>query len=99
MKKKKTNLKKLKLNKNVISNLEEGQVQGGTQVSVLVICPAPTLLNCPPQTLICPRTLDCPDTFLCPQTLNCPQTLDCPSINVGCGSWIDACPSALACPF
>jgi hypothetical protein len=42
--------------------------------------------------------LDCPDTFLCPITIDCPPlTIDC-SIN-GCGSFIDACPSALQCPY
>ncbi|AXG69291.1 hypothetical protein KORDIASMS9_01511 [Kordia sp. SMS9] len=90
MKKKKTNLKKLTLNKNVVSKLEESQVQGGTVVTLA--CPV---------TIFCPRTIiNCPDTFLCPKTLDCPLTLDCPSFGgQGCGSFIDDCPSALACPF
>ncbi|PTX64025.1 hypothetical protein C8N46_101635 [Kordia periserrulae] len=86
MKKKKTNLKKLTLNKKVVSKLEEGQVNGGTLITLA--CPV---------TLLCPRTLACPDTWLCPQTLDCPLTLDC-SFN-GCNSFIDDCPSALACPY
>lgn len=74
MKKKKKSLKKLSLNKNVISSLENGQINGGTGFSVW-ICPIPSLFNCPILTPACPiLTPACPtDTII-----DCPiQTLDC----------------------
>ncbi|WP_420571532.1 class I lanthipeptide [Kordia sp.] len=78
MKKNKKTLKKLSLNKKVVSNLEKGQVSGGTIVSI-VGCPV---------TVFCPRTVICPRTAICPRTVGCPpiRTIDCPSIVDGCGS-------------
>lgn len=46
MKKNKKSLKKLSLNKNVVSSLENGQVSGGAKISVQ-ICPIETVYNCP----------------------------------------------------
>ena len=101
MKKKKVTLKKLTLNKNTVSKLGEGQVSGGTIVSgfgcpATMLCPV-TINNCPSQNIFCPGTLNCPpDTLVCPITANCPPlTIDC-SFN-GCGSFVDACPTALGC--
>lgn len=94
MKKNKKSLKKLSLNKNVVSNLEAQQTSGGTIVT-RTGCPIPinTLWNCPI------RTIACPDTWLC-ITENCPPlTTDCPSFDGGCGSLVDGCGSALGCPF
>lgn len=84
MKKNKKNLKKLTLNKNVVSKLEEGQIQGGTVLT----------LACP-QTVFCPRTLACPNTFLCPKTALCPQTLDCPIRTLDCS--FAGCPTNFVC--
>ncbi|EDP97228.1 class I lanthipeptide [Kordia algicida OT-1] len=86
MKKKKKSLKKLSLNKKVVSNLEGQQANGGTIVSQ--ICPINTVWVCPIDTLVCPI-----DTRLCPiDTRVCPiETLDCPSV---------ACPTdTFACPY
>ncbi|PTX64024.1 hypothetical protein C8N46_101634 [Kordia periserrulae] len=92
MKKKKANLKKLSLNKKVVSNLESQQANGGAPYSVN-ICPINTFYNCPINTLACPNTLICPidtrlqcpiDTLVCPiETIECP-TLACPIDTVGC---------------
>ncbi|MCH2193426.1 class I lanthipeptide [Kordia sp.] len=87
MKKNKKSLKKLTLNKNVVSNLEKSQVNGGTIVTLA--CPV---------TLFCP-TRFCPTRFNCP-TLNIIQcgtirTIDGP----GCQSLVDGCQSALGCTF
>lgn len=90
MKNKKRSLKKLTLNKNVVSKLESQQTNGGTQVSVLIVCPIDTLVcpidtrwNCPIDTLICPidTRWNCPiDTLVCPiETIACPiETIACP---------------------
>ena len=85
MKKNKKSLKKLTLNKKVVSNLEENQVSGGTIA---------TLVNCP-QTIFCPRTIACPNTFICPQTAICPQTLRCPIKTLDCS--FAGCPSGIVC--
>ncbi|WP_156168444.1 class I lanthipeptide [Kordia zhangzhouensis] len=82
MKKNKKSVQKLSLNKSVISKLEEGQVNGGTIITLA----CPQTLLCPRTVLNCPQTLLCPQTALCPQTLDCPLTLDCPSLVDGCGS-------------
>lgn len=82
------NLKKLALNKKVVSNLEQNQVNGGTII---------TLVGCP-VTLFCP-TRFCVTQFNC-ETLNlieCRTTVQ--SINGPCTSVVDACESALQCPF
>ena len=94
MKKKKTNLKKLTLNKKVVSNLERQQANGGAPISVN-ICPIVTRFNCPINTLACPDTVICPivTRFNCPiDTLVCPiETIDCPTL---------ACPiDTVACPY
>lgn len=86
MKKKKMSLKKLTLNKKVVSKLEEGQVSGGTIVTLA--CPV---------TIFCPRTLVCPNTFICPQTALCPETLDCPIETLACS--FAGCPSNPCPPF
>lgn len=56
-------------------------------------------------TRFCTRDVQCtePRTAFCPRTQVCPgpQTIDCPVVTRGgCPqpSWVDACPSALACP-
>lgn len=87
MKKKKTNLKKLALNKKVVSNLEKGQVNGGTIVTLA--CPV---------TLFCP-TRFCVTQFNC-ETLNlleCRTTIQ--SVGGPCTSVVDACPSEFGCTF
>ncbi|WP_156168442.1 class I lanthipeptide [Kordia zhangzhouensis] len=86
MKKKKRSLKKLTLNKNVVSNLENNQVNGGAPATLL--CPINTRLNCP-DTLICPiETIACPivTRINCPiETLVCPiETLACPINTIAC---------------
>ncbi|MGH1385417.1 class I lanthipeptide [Kordia sp.] len=88
MKKNKKSLKKLTLNKKVVSNLENSQVTGGTMVTLA--CPV---------TIFCP-TRFCLTRFNC-ETLN---IVECGTIQSvvgpGCGgSLIDGCQSALACPF
>ena len=87
MKKNKKSLKKLTLNKKVVSNLESQQTKGGTVVSI-VACPIETIWNCPILTTNCPQTLICPiDTrWNCPiDTLVCPiDTIACPIDTVGC---------------
>lgn len=80
MKKNKTSLKKLSLNKNVVSKLENGQISGGTILSAA----CPRTLLCPRTVLNCPQTFACPQTALCPQTLNCPTFGNCPSLAGGC---------------
>lgn len=87
MKKNKKSLKKLKLNKDVVSNLDKNSIQGGTIVTLA--CPV---------TIFCP-TRFCFTRFNC-ETLNiieCNttiQTLD----PRGCGgSLVDGCQSALGC--
>lgn len=85
MKKNKKTIKKLSLNKKVVSNLESQQTNGGAIVTQ--ICPINTLncpgtWICPIETRYCPRpTWICPiDTQICPiETLACPiDTLACP---------------------
>lgn len=88
MKKNKRSLKKLALNKSVVSKLESQQANGGVQISVQ-ICPDPnTFLNCPIDTWKCPiDTWICPiDTQICPiDTLVCPiDTLGCPTETIWC---------------
>lgn len=88
MKKKKTNFKKLALNKKVVSNLEKSQVNGGTIITLA--CPV---------TIFCP-TRFCFTEFNC-ETLN---IIECGTIRTldgpGCGgSLVDGCQSALGCPF
>lgn len=83
MKKKKTSLKKLSLNKDVISSLENNQVTGGAPAS-LWICPIDTRFNCPILTPACPiLTPACPIlTPACPiLTPACPISLagGCPT--------------------
>ncbi|WP_430410599.1 class I lanthipeptide [Kordia sp.] len=84
MKKNKKSLKKLSLNKNVVSNLENNQISGGTNVSVF-ICPIETRFNCPIVTLVCEtlqiqcvKTIspDCLITRVCSQ-LGCPSDFIC----------------------
>ncbi|MEM6722283.1 MAG: class I lanthipeptide [Bacteroidota bacterium] len=95
MKKKKRSLKKLTLNKSVVSKLEGQQAVGGSPVSLLIVCPIDTLV-CPIDTLF-----KCPiDTLLCPTEtrFNCPiDSLACPSVKI-CPPTSLACPSE-ACPF
>ncbi|AXG69292.1 hypothetical protein KORDIASMS9_01512 [Kordia sp. SMS9] len=89
MKKNKRSLKKLALNKSVVSKLESQQANGGAQLSVQV-CPVPvdTFWNCPIDTLVCPiDTWICPiDTKICPiDTLVCPiDTIACPIDTIAC---------------
>lgn len=88
MKKNKKSLKKLTLNKKVVSKLEGLQANGGAPASGF-ICPINTIWNCPIDTLACPiDTLVCPiDTrWNCPiDTLVCPiDTFACPIGTVGC---------------
>jgi hypothetical protein len=83
MKKNKKSLKKLKLNKNVISSLENRQVNGGAQISVF-ICPIITRFNCPILTPACPDTLICP--ILTPA---------CPILTADCS--LAGCPSDFIC--
>ncbi len=92
MKKKKINLKKLALNKKVVSNLEVEQTKGGTVVSVLVVCPI--------NTAFCP-TRFCLTQFNC-ETLNIVEcgTVRPTLVGPGCGgSLVDGCGSALGCTF
>lgn len=84
MKKNKKSLKKLSLNKNVISNLENGQVVGGTVITI-VVCPIVTRFNCP---ILTPA---CPDTLICPiRTFD-----DCPILTTDC-SFV-GCPTDRTC--
>ncbi|WP_298507713.1 hypothetical protein [uncultured Kordia sp.] len=87
MKKNKKSLKKLTLNKNIVSNLEKSQVSGGTFLTAA--CPV---------TLFCP-TRFCLTRFNC-ETLN---IIECGTIQTvggpGCQSIVDGCQSALGCPF
>ncbi|MGH1385418.1 hypothetical protein [Kordia sp.] len=87
MKKNKKSLKKLTLNKKVVSKLEGQQTIGGTGFTV-VICPIETRWNCPILTANCPQTWICPiDTrWNCPiDTLACPiDTIACPIDTVAC---------------
>ena len=81
MKKKKKNLKKLSLNKNVISNLENGQIVGGTLITI-VVCPIITRFNCPILTPACPILTNqiCPIlTPACPITTTTNSAVGCPS--------------------
>jgi hypothetical protein len=85
MKKNKKTLKKLSLNKKVVSNLEGSQVSGGTIVSIA--CP----------TLFCPTRFNCPTFGACPTLrIDCIQTLDS-----GCIRTLDCsfagCPSGIVC--
>jgi hypothetical protein len=73
-------MKKLRLSKETLVSLnndEANQVAGGfvTQFCprTVVICPVPTLINCP--TRFCP-----PQTFACPTLGGCPSFGACPSI-------------------
>ena len=91
MKKNKKSIKKLTLNKNVVSNLENSQINGGTFVT----------LACP--TLFCPTQFNCPSfRYNCP-TLNiveCQTTTLQTVFGPGCGgggSIVDGCQSALGC--
>ncbi len=86
MKKNKKTLKKLSLNKKVVSNLEGQQTTGGAltvQICPIntVLCPVGTWI-CPIETQLCPReTWVCPiDTKICPiESIACPTgTLACP---------------------
>lgn len=87
MKKNKKSLKKLTLNKNVVSNLESGQVSGGTFLTAL--CPV---------TIFCP-TRFCVTRFNC-ETLNIIECGLQTVVGPGCGgSLIDGCQSALGCTF
>lgn len=79
MKKNKKSIKKLTLNKNVVSKLESNQVSGGTFVTTA--CPV---------TVFCP-TKFCPTVF-CPTKLNCPTLGGCPTFN-GCPSLAGGCPT------
>ncbi|WP_430410598.1 class I lanthipeptide [Kordia sp.] len=83
MKKNKKSLKKLSLNKDVISNLENGRINGGAPVSV-VICPIITRFNCPILTPACPDTLICP--ILTPA---------CPILTADCS--LAGCPTDRIC--
>lgn len=87
MKKNKKSLKKLTLNKKVVSNLESQQTNGGAPISVFV-CPIETILNCPILTTNCPQTWICPveSRFICPtDSLVCPiETAVCPIDTIGC---------------
>lgn len=87
MKKNKKSIKKLTLNKKVVSNLENSQVTGGTFVTL--VCPV---------TMFCP-TRFCLTKFNC-ETLN---PIECglqTVVGPGCGgSLVDGCQSALGCPF
>jgi len=86
MKKKKLSLKKLSLNKKVVSNLEGQQTNGGvfvTQVCPIVTLACPGTWICPVETRFCPReTWICPiDTKFCPtDSFVCPTdgTVACP---------------------
>lgn len=78
MKKSKKSLKKLTLNKKVVSNLEENQVSGGTLVTVF--CPTqlncPTVFDCPTLNPDCIKTLNPRDCII--RTLDCSYA-GCPS--------------------
>ncbi|WP_298419483.1 class I lanthipeptide [uncultured Kordia sp.] len=86
MKKNKKSLKKLSLNKDVISNLENGRINGGAPITV-VICPIVTRFNCPVLTPACPiltnpicpiLTPACPiqSRFVC-SDVGCPSDFIC----------------------
>jgi hypothetical protein len=79
MKKNKKSIKKLTLNKNVVSKLESNQVNGGTFVTLA--CPV---------TVFCP-TRYCP-TIFCVTKFNCPTLGGCPTFN-GCPSLAGGCPT------
>ena len=86
MKKNKKGLKKLSLNKNVISKLKEGQLSGGTNNSL----GCPVTYFCP--TEFCLTDRDCPTL-----RINCIKTLnpnDC-IISIGCS--FPVCNSAFTC--
>ncbi|MFK7750079.1 MAG: hypothetical protein AB8B65_16930 [Kordia sp.] len=87
MKKNKKSLKKLTLNKKVVSKLEGLQANGGAPASGF-ICPIETRWNCPINTLACPDTWICPieTRFICPtDSLVCPiETIGCPIDTVAC---------------
>jgi len=87
MKKNKRSLKKLTLNKNIVSKLEGLQANGGAAASGLV-CPIDTRWNCPINTLVCPDTLICPieTRWICPtDSLVCPiDTKVCPIETIAC---------------
>ncbi|WP_046758986.1 class I lanthipeptide [Kordia jejudonensis] len=85
MKKNKKSVKKLSLNKNVISNLENNQVVGGTVVT-LVVCPVVTRFNCPILTPACPILTN----GICPIL-----TPACPIITADCS--LAGCPSDFIC--
>lgn len=90
MKKNKKSIKKLTLNKKVVSNLESSQANGGTIVSLA--CPSlfcPTNFNCPTLAFNC-KTLDIRDCQIPTTTI---QTLG----GGGCQSLVDGCQSALGC--
>ena len=78
MKKNKKSLKKLSLNKNVISKLEEGNVTGGT----ILTAACPVTIFCP--TRFCPTKFNCPTLFNCPTFGGCPTLNGCPSLAGGC---------------
>ncbi|WP_430410600.1 class I lanthipeptide [Kordia sp.] len=78
MKKNKKSLKKLTLNKKVVSNLEREQVSGGT----ILTSPCPVTIFCP--TRFCPTKFNCPTLFNCPTFGGCPTFGACPSIAGGC---------------
>ncbi|MCH2193425.1 hypothetical protein [Kordia sp.] len=96
MKKNKRSLKKLTLNKKVVSKLEGQQANGGTGIFTVVVCPIETRWNCPILTINCPRTLVCPiDTLACPI-----DTIACPTDSIACPTDSIACPTdTIACPF
>ncbi|MFK7750078.1 MAG: hypothetical protein AB8B65_16925 [Kordia sp.] len=94
MKKNKKSLKKLTLNKKVVSNLESQQTVGGTFISVVV---------CPIDTVFCPSNF-CPSRLINCETQNiveCQTTTIRPTlVGPGCGgSVVDGCGSALGCTF
>lgn len=93
MKKKKKSLKKLMLNKSVVSKLEKNQTNGGAPATLA--CPINTRFNCP-DTLICPI-----DTLACPiVTRICPiETLACPIDTIACPINTLACPDTNYCPY
>ena len=70
MKKNKKSIKKLTLNKKVVSNLEEGQINGGTGFTIIA----------------CPQSIYCPSVFCISAAIPCPiiTTTNIPSIAGGC---------------
>lgn len=67
--------------------------------SLLIDCPPPTRHGCPPRTLVdCPQLTRPQVCQVFTRVQHCFQTqIGCRTVLGGCGSAVDACPSALQC--